>query len=555
MKLCLTRFPQHYKSLYRLSRFYLYAETHKNIQWSRDLLMGTSYLPWYQYKHMPAQGLFAERNKSNFFNGIWRIPVEEIDRPGSFPSHMHRSVTLLLEVLLKNKDYKALFQVSSQLQRTPDQGKKYLRDVDRILLAKVAYDNVLAVIKGKLERMDKVNHCEDEALQLLLESYRVWQYGSAKLQTQMDTANRVLGLAYTVYKRNQLSDSSSPLEQAIRYCSGYSSLHRQPQTPTYGDFSLHFPTKATGKEDADVSSQKKSDQLVTPSDEPKSNKRKLEAIDIVAALESSSSKKSQDVVMKTPEKTSSRSPTFSSSPGLKLLQKAATSFQESFIASQALAKSLSPVKLTPSPTLTSAQVLTTIPTVTTSQSKVSSLADSKKEQGALSSQSKHSLSVPITTTDSAKPPSNTTPDVQSPSSGYKFKGPPSVVSAPPMKALPGGHVSTSKLDSPSAAVNVLPDHKAGSAIMPPYNPRPYTSAFTASEEYRPPSTTVIVSPASSSDAASILQAHGPLSSSVSPSRPPSQSRMAQASPSKVGFAGLSAKQLSGIAESRDFGSW
>uniref|UniRef100_A0AAY5JWF3 Calcineurin-binding protein cabin-1 n=1 Tax=Esox lucius TaxID=8010 RepID=A0AAY5JWF3_ESOLU len=120
--LCLGRFPQHYKSLYRLAFFYTNSKTHQNLQWARDVLLGSS-VPWQQLKHMPAQGLFCERNKTNLFNGIWRIPVDEIDRPGSFASHMNRSIVLLLEVLSQLKDHDTLLKVSFMLQRTPDQGK------------------------------------------------------------------------------------------------------------------------------------------------------------------------------------------------------------------------------------------------------------------------------------------------------------------------------------------------------------------------------------------------------------------------------------------------
>lgn len=55
--------------------------------------------------------------------GIWRIPVDEIDRPGSFASHMNRSIVLLLDVLSQLKDYNTLLKICSMLQRTPDQGK------------------------------------------------------------------------------------------------------------------------------------------------------------------------------------------------------------------------------------------------------------------------------------------------------------------------------------------------------------------------------------------------------------------------------------------------
>ncbi|XP_070531569.1 calcineurin-binding protein cabin-1-like [Ptychodera flava] len=263
LALCLSRFPQHYKSLYRMANLYLISPTHKNLQWSRDLLLGTGMTPWNQCTHMPAQGLFAERNKSNFFNGIWRIPVDEIDRPGSFPSHMHRSITLLLEVLLHLKDYKVLFQISTQLQRTPDQGKKYLRDMDRILLAKQAYDYALTVMEDKVTK-EKVKDSDTELHQLLQDTFRVWQYGSSKLQSQMDFANKVLSAVYKAYKHNQVEEGIPLLDQAIKHCSQYSTIHKQPQTPTHGDYSFWSPTthKTVSfplKDDADSMAHSKSE--------------------------------------------------------------------------------------------------------------------------------------------------------------------------------------------------------------------------------------------------------------------------------------------------------
>ncbi|XP_051923504.1 calcineurin-binding protein cabin-1 isoform X2 [Hippocampus zosterae] len=153
--LCLGRFPQHYKSLYRLAFFYTNSKTHQNLQWARDVLLGSS-VPWQQQKHMPAQGLFCERNKTNLFNGIWRIPVDEIDRPGSFASHMNRSIVLLLEVLSQLKDHDTLLKVSFMLQRTPDQGKKYLRDVDRQVLAKRAFFLNVKVLEDNLNSLSGV---------------------------------------------------------------------------------------------------------------------------------------------------------------------------------------------------------------------------------------------------------------------------------------------------------------------------------------------------------------------------------------------------------------
>uniref|UniRef100_T1JBG2 Uncharacterized protein n=1 Tax=Strigamia maritima TaxID=126957 RepID=T1JBG2_STRMM len=122
LRQCLQRFPQHYKSLYRLAYFHSRSKFNKQLQWSRDFLLGRS-IPWQQLSYMPSQGLFNERKNSNLFNGIWRIPNDEIDRPGSFCSHMYRSVKLLGEVLLQLKDFFVLANLLTQLYRTPEAGK------------------------------------------------------------------------------------------------------------------------------------------------------------------------------------------------------------------------------------------------------------------------------------------------------------------------------------------------------------------------------------------------------------------------------------------------
>uniref|UniRef100_A0A8C3DGM8 Calcineurin binding protein 1 n=1 Tax=Corvus moneduloides TaxID=1196302 RepID=A0A8C3DGM8_CORMO len=133
--LCLSRFPQHYKSLYRLAYLYTYSKTHK---------VSTE---------LPQQ----PRSLPNLFNGIWRIPVDEIDRPGSFASHMNRSIVLLLNVLSQLKDYNTLLKVSSMLQRTPDQGKKYLRDADRQVLAQQAFVLTVKVLEDTLNDLTQVS--------------------------------------------------------------------------------------------------------------------------------------------------------------------------------------------------------------------------------------------------------------------------------------------------------------------------------------------------------------------------------------------------------------
>lgn len=78
---CVTRFPEHYKSVYRLVNHFMHAPDRlKDFEKCKQLLLVT----YTTSLGNTIQGLFVERKTNNFFNGIWRIPSSEIDRPGSF---------------------------------------------------------------------------------------------------------------------------------------------------------------------------------------------------------------------------------------------------------------------------------------------------------------------------------------------------------------------------------------------------------------------------------------------------------------------------------------
>ncbi|KAL3259893.1 hypothetical protein MRX96_046324 [Rhipicephalus microplus] len=77
MKECLSRFPQHFKSVYYLARFYCHSKRTCNLQLARDYLLdsGLSRPTAAGLDSAPAiSGLFAERKTINFFTGIWHTP-------------------------------------------------------------------------------------------------------------------------------------------------------------------------------------------------------------------------------------------------------------------------------------------------------------------------------------------------------------------------------------------------------------------------------------------------------------------------------------------------
>lgn len=62
---CVTRFPEHYKSIYRLVLIYLNApERVKDVEKCQQLLMGT----YTTALGNSIQGLFSDRKNSNLFN-------------------------------------------------------------------------------------------------------------------------------------------------------------------------------------------------------------------------------------------------------------------------------------------------------------------------------------------------------------------------------------------------------------------------------------------------------------------------------------------------------
>jgi hypothetical protein len=55
--------------------------------------------------------------------GLWRIPSAEVDRAGSFASHLYRALLLLFSVLKEITDVKLLFTIHKQLTPMPEVGK------------------------------------------------------------------------------------------------------------------------------------------------------------------------------------------------------------------------------------------------------------------------------------------------------------------------------------------------------------------------------------------------------------------------------------------------
>ena len=166
MQRCVDRYPAHYKSIYRLANYYHQindnfsakqlllgsgGQKSINIPLTSEPIIGDNLTSNEYSKQCPV--LFAERKGNNLFNGIWRIPIDDIDRPGSFSAHMFRSTFLLIRVCTFTNDYHNLCTIAIQLSRTPEAGKKFLRDSDRQILAKLSFDSCTLLLKSRLGSM------------------------------------------------------------------------------------------------------------------------------------------------------------------------------------------------------------------------------------------------------------------------------------------------------------------------------------------------------------------------------------------------------------------
>ncbi|XP_058796392.1 calcineurin-binding protein cabin-1-like [Phymastichus coffea] len=233
---CILKFPKHYKSVYRLAYFHFNNKTFKNIAACKQLLLGT-----YECRFHPnqkIQGLFADRKNNNFFNGIWRIPVQEIDRPGSFASYMSRCTSFLMQILKDSGDSRMLTELCIQLRRKPEAEKKYLRDNEREQLACQALTMCIQCLRNKI----KFNNNDKSSLyglnieaklQVLLDifyTYQMIKNISDYEMTSLPQVKKLLEEGYISYCGNPKVQGNI-FEIAVDCCRQQNRLKNRVSTP------------------------------------------------------------------------------------------------------------------------------------------------------------------------------------------------------------------------------------------------------------------------------------------------------------------------------------
>lgn len=218
---CASRFPAHYKAIYRVAHYHFYYKKGKDIERCRDLMLTT----FAARSGQKLAGLFSERKPSNFFNNIWKIPQGEVDRAGGFAFHMSRAVLLTMEILKEIDDHKTLLDLSLQLQRIPELDKKYLRDSDREELSQQAFSLCVQSLKGQLTKFGqqpdlRKNNVEQQALKsLMLDIYRAYQ--RAQKQPNSKQFTNLLIEGYKLLNSDPGTEAMSHqyfVDQSMKFC-------------------------------------------------------------------------------------------------------------------------------------------------------------------------------------------------------------------------------------------------------------------------------------------------------------------------------------------------
>ena len=146
---CLAKFPEHYKMRNALVNIYL--KTDDSAEWAKAKNI--------MFQDPNNSGLFS-LSKKHLFYGIWRIPVDAVDRPGSFFRHMQKALLLLIQTLTKCQDIENLIKLFEFMVRTVDQLNVYVIDVAQFLQHCVTTVDVLLTkhVSEYCNSPESVNH-------------------------------------------------------------------------------------------------------------------------------------------------------------------------------------------------------------------------------------------------------------------------------------------------------------------------------------------------------------------------------------------------------------
>ena len=217
-KLCLKalefvmqRFPQHFKAVHLTGHYYMRSNTFKDLKKARKYFWGIDG-PTPRGNLQPS--LFGDRKGNNLFNGIWRLPLNEVDRAGSFSTHMGKCVSNLLDLAMMTNDQAILTEVSVQLKKAPSSDQKYLFEKQRKSFCKQALTGLRKVLKARTDSYIK-HKSKETQLGLLLEVYQIL----VKLRKAYQSKDEALATLMIDLYKSISSASSATFDEVNSFCS------------------------------------------------------------------------------------------------------------------------------------------------------------------------------------------------------------------------------------------------------------------------------------------------------------------------------------------------
>ena len=214
------RFPQHFKSIHLFSKYHLKTTgTKKDIKTAQKYLWGN--INTGLKNSIFSMALFGERKSNNLFNGIWRLPISEIDRAGSFSTHISKCMTSLLDLSNELKEQSILLEVAVQLRRPPDVNQKYLYEKQRKNIALKAYSMLKDVLNSKVNEHIRFGSSQESRLEFLFEIYQTYSKLRRLWQGKDDSVAMILATLFKSMGGNGTSD------EVINFCTKVSSLSKK----------------------------------------------------------------------------------------------------------------------------------------------------------------------------------------------------------------------------------------------------------------------------------------------------------------------------------------
>lgn len=151
--------------------------------------------------------------------GFWRNKSSEIERPGSFSSHLSKCVNILMQILKMNSDYKFLMEIIFAMQRVPDADKRYIKDSERKDLLEMATVYCVQSFKDLLRKHAIEQRNDNELLSLIIEIYKALKK-MKNVSLKESPFSGVLVDTYKSYAEGKvwLQENVNYLESANKFC-------------------------------------------------------------------------------------------------------------------------------------------------------------------------------------------------------------------------------------------------------------------------------------------------------------------------------------------------